>query len=522
MDQPQDSPAPHGYLSEQDKRRFTTVAGVLGAVFLLVQFLAPMAAMFLIMPFGVLDAEMRTFDLEGAVIVEGKVYVVEKLLRGFADGESKSRLVRFDEDGRRDVAELDGRSPGLLADEGRLWLLSSDRVGALVDGDIEYRTDHEPLGDIGRPFLFRGAPAVAERRPDGDRVRRWDGTRWEELAVLPSRADGCPCDVLMAAGPNLLALTQTGQTVFFRPVTEAPEEALGWEPVATDVSSWNSFVWDGRPAVAIASSGGLRLLRYEEDRWRAREGPQLGGRHLELAVLQEQPGAPLRMLTQTIPGSLRERVWDGHAIVEDRRLERSTLFPWRMGFAPMLAAQLVPTSLSLLLAIILSSMMRTHRVGSHVFEGRRVAYASLTRRALAQVVDGTLAFAPLGVLGFLWLGPGMERFFEEGPSSVLWLFAWMAGGLLCAFLVLVGFSFTEGVWGGSPGKWLLGIRVFGTDLKPCGFGRALIRNLLKLVDGFFNFLVGILMVAFTPEWQRLGDLAARTIVIHPSRPPGGP
>jgi uncharacterized RDD family membrane protein YckC len=34
------------------------------------------------------------------------------------------------------------------------------------------------------------------------------------------------------------------------------------------------------------------------------------------------------------------------------------------------------------------------------------------------------------------------------------------------------------------------------------------------VDGFFNFLVGILLVAFTPEWQRVGDLAARTIVIR--------
>ena len=63
----------------------------------------------------------------------------------------------------------------------------------------------------------------------------------------------------------------------------------------------------------------------------------------------------------------------------------------------------------------------------------------------------------------------------------------------------------------------MSIRVVGTDLRPCGFGRALIRNLLKLVDGFFNFLVGILLVAFTPEWQRLGDLAARTIVIGAPR-----
>ncbi len=33
------------------------------------------------------------------------------------------------------------------------------------------------------------------------------------------------------------------------------------------------------------------------------------------------------------------------------------------------------------------------------------------------------------------------------------------------------------------------------------------------MDGFFNFLVGVLLVALTENWQRLGDLAARTIVV---------
>jgi uncharacterized RDD family membrane protein YckC len=84
--------------------------------------------------------------------------------------------------------------------------------------------------------------------------------------------------------------------------------------------------------------------------------------------------------------------------------------------------------------------------------------------------------------------------------------------------VFFAFSFAEGRWGTTPGKWLLGIRVVGTDLAPCGLARALMRNALKFVDGFFNFLVGILLVAFTPEWQRVGDLAARTLVIRVPEP----
>ena len=81
---------------------------------------------------------------------------------------------------------------------------------------------------------------------------------------------------------------------------------------------------------------------------------------------------------------------------------------------------------------------------------------------------------------------------------------------LCLFI----FSALEGGRGQTLGKWIVGIKVVGTDLRPCGFGRALIRNLLKCADGFFNFMVGVLLVALTHNWQRVGDLAARTVVVR--------
>lgn len=37
---------------------------------------------------------------------------------------------------------------------------------------------------------------------------------------------------------------------------------------------------------------------------------------------------------------------------------------------------------------------------------------------------------------------------------------------------------------------------------------------MKFIDGFFNFLVGILIAALTENWQRLGDMAARTVVVR--------
>jgi len=87
-----------------------------------------------------------------------------------------------------------------------------------------------------------------------------------------------------------------------------------------------------------------------------------------------------------------------------------------------------------------------------------------------------------------------------------------AGLWLLACLAL--YSVLEGHWGWSPGKAALGIRIKGRDLKACGFSRALLRNALKAFDALFFFLVGILLVACTRNWQRLGDLLGGTVVIR--------
>jgi uncharacterized RDD family membrane protein YckC len=176
----------------------------------------------------------------------------------------------------------------------------------------------------------------------------------------------------------------------------------------------------------------------------------------------------------------------------------------------------------LILAFLLTVEMRRHRVQDYVFAGTRRRFASLWQRALAQLVD----VVPIGA-GFLLPFLAMKRMVSDPESIVesgrffpFLFFGLFIAAFLWGLLVLVAFSYFEGRFGKTPGKWILGLRVLGTDLQPCGFWRALLRNLLTFVDGFLSFLVGALLVALTENWQRLGDLAARTIVVVDEKPGG--
>jgi uncharacterized RDD family membrane protein YckC len=45
-------------------------------------------------------------------------------------------------------------------------------------------------------------------------------------------------------------------------------------------------------------------------------------------------------------------------------------------------------------------------------------------------------------------------------------------------------------------------------------GAATIRTLLRLVDGLFGYLVGFVVVLASDKNQRLGDMAAKTLVVR--------
>lgn len=90
-------------------------------------------------------------------------------------------------------------------------------------------------------------------------------------------------------------------------------------------------------------------------------------------------------------------------------------------------------------------------------------------------------------------------------------------GLLFFVTALLPFAyyvFFEAFWKGqTPGKKMLGIRVRMADGTPLTFQASLIRNLLRVADFLpVGYFLGIIAMVVNPKFQRIGDLAANTMV----------
>jgi uncharacterized RDD family membrane protein YckC len=87
------------------------------------------------------------------------------------------------------------------------------------------------------------------------------------------------------------------------------------------------------------------------------------------------------------------------------------------------------------------------------------------------------------------------------------------------FLVdLAYYGVSEALTGQTLGKALLGLRVVKLDGSPCTPGAALVRTLLRLIDGLpLFYLVGLICIAVSARAQRLGDMAAGTVVVGTHR-----
>jgi len=130
--------------------------------------------------------------------------------------------------------------------------------------------------------------------------------------------------------------------------------------------------------------------------------------------------------------------------------------------------------------------------------------------AIVGMIAAMLIFGAAGVIG-VGFGIGLLIWFAM---------AWFYGGLF------------EALWNGqTPGKRLMGIRVVSVEGQPITPFQAILRNILREVDaqpmwfipiGPFTipvwlYQVGLLAALLNDRFQRLGDLAAGTMVVVEER-----
>ena len=287
----------HGYLSEDSKRRFTLVAGMLGAAFFVAQFLLPMLVMFMVM-MPMMMRQVSIADLDQAVLWHYELWFVERTTKvNWSDPGKSASAQTLKHVQLADLSEalpsvpLDATGTDstetLLPVGDRLWVIGADKVSYYEGGSLTRLGGAKRPPRAGRPFVYRGRPAVisvgthpslATLQAEG---RRAEWTSQEFPLGLPSESGSLR---------TLQAVEARGGLYLFAALcTEEPErcslsyrepEHDQWLPLVEDACSclsWTAVALGSRPAVVLSEQETGRAKRHHGPLRSLRRDPQAGG-----------------------------------------------------------------------------------------------------------------------------------------------------------------------------------------------------------------------------------------------------
>ncbi|MCE1248689.1 MAG: RDD family protein [Firmicutes bacterium] len=515
-------------MSETFKNYFliTLIAGILLTMGL------PTLAGFIYMPFMfkgmMLDA--KTINTSNAVKYDGKIWYTESKIN---DTDNYSLVSLNPQPDAKPEKALDLRcgEPYLLADDNRLLIISKKQTIEYKDGktvpfEMEKIPEHSTF-----PFFYDHVPAVIQAKDNGGGLLTFRHGHWvEEKEIVCTSgtkvrwfADIKRLQVLVQDGSLHLFFRTDENDLKYCFVPDSYEiKDEDWQDVTKADTQYRVYLTDGKPGVAVYdysspfSNPDITFLKNEGKNWVV-SAKDTSGVFFGFTVLPGRNSGELIIVAQKMPGRVVFYSFAGGKL--EKILGTGSPFPFNTSFLIfIIAANAVSFIIPLIAAYILSGLMEKNLISVYQSDNGAVNLASLWKRAVARIIDNLIVTIPVWFFQFRMI---KSMFFSDDGGFPFNFLENMIGILLSFFIMLiltVFISYMDGK-GQTPGKMIMGIKTVRIDnLEPCGFLMGFARNMAMIIDGAFAGFVGLGLIAYTSPRQRLGDLAAKTMVIDIKNP----
>lgn len=398
----------------------------------------------------------------------------------------------------RSGERLPGGSPllAIAGDDQTLWA-----IGAAAPAPATTGASTGPATRATQPAVGPEAesPATAPTRPLS--VFRLDRGAWVQVAALPPplrRAAAKDLSMTIVGHLPVLAGLSGEQILAFR-LTASGEWAPRANIAAAEIRRFEVLSVDAQPALWLAGAegaGAVRMLEGTSPAAELRTDRPIGRNRVAVSALGR-----LRLLYLDRDDRLHEQAFaaDGSPVTEatEAMIERPAT-DRRIG-------EYIQLGVMVLLLLVMSRTIRGRQsLQEAIRKAGQLQLAPYGRRFLAGLIDAV----PLLVLPVVyWMEDlSMSTSIDQAALNLLELWLW---GAIIAYLLHT--TTVEVLFGRSVGKMLLGLRPATLEGSRPAPGALLARNLLRIID--IVLLFPLVMILFSPLRQRVGDLAAGTLVV---------